>query len=142
VIMTLDKKEDLEMIQEAIHAEEVAGLVLLGSKDVELAIIGDDKVGDTPVVGIRVSKKDRKDVSLFFDKKTHLLKKIENRSVDFQSRTEVADEKIMSDYKEFDGQMFPTKVLMNRDGKKYIEFEYTSHEFVDKLDDSTWKKPD
>jgi hypothetical protein len=142
VVMTLDKKEDLEMIQEAVHAEEAAGLVLLGSKDVELSLIGDDKVGDTPVVGIRVSKKGRKDVSLYFDKKTHLLKKIENRSVDFTSRTEVADEKIMSDYKEFEGQMQPTKVTMNRDGKKYIEFEYTSHEYVDKHDDSTWKKPE
>src|SRR5262245_4935508 len=33
VLMTLDKKEDLEMLQEAIHAEEVVGQVLLGAKD-------------------------------------------------------------------------------------------------------------
>ena len=141
VIQTLSKKEDLDWLKETVYSEEVAGLVLLGAKDIELSIIGDDKVGETPVVGVRVSKKNHKDISLYFDKKTHLLKKIENRTLEFQTRVEMAEEKIMDGYKEIDGQMRPMKVTINRDGKKFIEFEFGSIEFVDKLDDSTFKKP-
>src|SRR5262249_17572920 len=48
VVQTLDKKEDLELLADQMHAEEAAGLTLLSSKDVALSIIGDDKVGDTP----------------------------------------------------------------------------------------------
>ncbi len=141
VMQTLSKKEDLDVLKESVYAEEVASLVLLNAKDFELSIIGDDKVGETPVVGVRVSKKDHKDVSLYFDKKTHLLKKIENRALDFASRVEVAEEKIMDGYKDVDGQMRPKKVTLNRDGKKFLEFELESAEFVEKLDDSIFKKP-
>ena len=141
VIATLDKKEDLEMLAEMIHAEEAASLALLGSKDIELSIIGEDKVGDTPVIGVRVTKKGRKDVNLYFDKKTHMLKKVENRGIDFLSRQEVADEKIFDGYKETEGVKQPSKLTMNRDGKKYIEYEITEVEVTDKLDDSIFKKP-
>jgi hypothetical protein len=87
-------------------------------------------------------KKGRKDVSLFFDKKTHLLKKIESRGLSFQSRQEVTQERILDEYKEFDGRMRPTKAIMNQDGMKAVEMEFTGIEFVDSLDDSTFKKPD
>jgi hypothetical protein len=142
IMQTLSTKEDLELIREAVHAEEVADLDLLDNKDIELSIIGDDKVGDTPVVGVRVSQKGYKDVSLYFDKKTHRLKRIDSRGLDFQSRMEVAQERIIDEYKEVDGVLQPAKITMNRDGKKFIEFEFASYELVDKLDDSTWKKPE
>jgi hypothetical protein len=141
VVMTLDKKEDLELVEEALHAEKVGDLQLLDDKTIELSIIGDDKVGDTPVVGVRVSKKGRKDVSLYFDKKTHMLKKTESRGLDFQSRQEVTQERIVDEYQEVDGVMRPKKLTVNQDGKKTVEMEFTGFETMDKLDDSTVKKP-
>lgn len=142
IMQTLSSKEDLDLVKEAVHSERVADLDLLGKKEIELSIIGDDKIGDTPVVGVRVSQTGYKDVSLYFDKKTHLLKRIDSRGLDFQSRMEVAQERIIDEYKEVDGMQQPAKITMNRDGKKFLEFEFTSHELVDKLDDSTWKKPE
>jgi hypothetical protein len=141
VVTTLSKKEDLDLIEEAIHAEKVGSLMFLGDKSIELSIIGDDKVGDTPVVGVRVSKKNRRDVSLYFDKKTHLLKKVESRGLAYQSREEVAQERIVEEYKEFDGLMRPSKMTVNQDGKKAVEMEITGYETVDQFDDSTFKKP-
>jgi len=140
VIQTKTGK-DLDSIKEAIHAEEMAGLTLLGDKDLEFATIGESKVDEQEVIGIKVSKKGRKDVSLFFDKKTGLLAKVESRGLDFQTNEEVNDERILHDYKKLDGIMKPTRVTMNRDGKKFIEMEITEQKYVDKLDDNTFDKP-
>src|SRR5206468_1711063 len=103
VIMTI-KDKDLDIVKETMQAEEVAGLVLQKEKGLELSLIGDDKVNDKPVVGVRVARKDKKDVSLFFDKETGLLAKVENRGVNFLTKAEVTQARVMSDYKEVGGQ--------------------------------------
>lgn len=142
MLTTFDKKEDIDALKEAIHAEKAAGLAMLGDKNIELSLIGDDKVGDTPVVGVRVSEKGHKDVSLFFDKNTHLLKKIVNRGLDFQSHMEAEQERIIEEYKEFDGLKRPTKVTVNKDGKKQVVVEISEMKYIEKPDDTTFNKPD
>jgi hypothetical protein len=139
--MTFDKKEDLDALKEAMHSEEVGSLVLLGDKNVELSLIGDDKVGETPVVGVRVSVKDHKDVNMYFDKKTHLLKKVIGRALDFESRMETEQERVIDEYKEEDGLMRPARITINKDGKKFVEIEISEIKHVDKLDDDTFAKP-
>src|SRR5262249_39783998 len=94
VIMTLNKEDDLKAIKEMIYAEKMAGMAFLGGKKVELAIIGEDKVNDTPVVGVRVSSKDHKDINLYFDKETGMLAKMNSQGLDFQTQQEVAEERI------------------------------------------------
>jgi len=141
VVMAVDKKEDLDVIKEAIFAERAVSLALLGDKSIELSIIGEDKVGDTPVIGVRVSKKGHKDVSIYFDKATHLLKKTQFRGVDFQSRAEVEEEHIMDDYKDIGGEMQPMRVTVNKEGKKFVEIEFTEIKYVDKFEDSVFAKP-
>ena len=62
---------------------KVARMVpLLKEKGYELSLIGEDKVEGKKVVGVRVTKKDQKDISLFFDKETGLLAKLEYRGAD------------------------------------------------------------
>jgi hypothetical protein len=141
VMTTLNKEEELAALKEAMYAEEMAGLALLGDKNLELSIIGEDKVNDMPVVGVRVSSKGHKDVSLYFDKNSNLLVKMENRGLDFQTQQEVAEERILSDYKDHEGVKRPMKVTMNREAKKFIEMEFTEIKTVDKLDDGTFDKP-
>jgi hypothetical protein len=140
VIMTITGK-DLEPIKEQIHAEELAGLALFGEKGLEFSVVGDSKVGENEVVGIKVSKKDYKDVTLFFDKKTGLLAKSEYRGLDFQTKNEVNEEKVLHDYKKVDGVLRPSRIVVNRDGKKFLEMEFTEQKHVDKLDDGTFDKP-
>jgi hypothetical protein len=140
VIQTITGK-DLDAIKDSIHAEEMAGLALLGDKDLTFSVIGDSKVGENEAIGIKVSKKDRKDVSLYFDKKSGLLLKMENRNLDFQTKEEVNDEKLMHDYKKIDGVMHPSRIVMNRNDKKFLEMDITERKIVDKLDDGTFDKP-
>ena len=67
--------DELAEHQEQMHADAVIGLRPLGSRDYQLAPLGEVKVGDHPAVGVRVSRKGRRDVNLFFDKaKGHLVK--------------------------------------------------------------------
>ncbi len=139
--MTFDKKEDIDALKEAIYAEKMAGLALLGDKDVEVSIIGEDKVGDTPVVGVRVSSKGHKDVSVYFDKKTHLVKKVIGRALDFESHMEVEQERIVDEYKEIDGMMRPVRITVLKDGKKQVELEITEMKFIDKPGDDAFAKP-
>jgi hypothetical protein len=142
VAATIDKEEYLKPIKEALHAETVAGLVMLGEKGYETALIGDGMVNDKPAVGIRVSAKDHKDVTIWFDKKTHLLVKIQNRGVDPGSMQEVEEERVITEYMDVDGQKRPKRAIVHKDGKKVAEVEFSEVKYLDKLDDSIFIKPE
>jgi hypothetical protein len=128
-------------MKEEIESERLVGLVMLKKKDYELSALGEAKVGDRDAVGVRVSAKGKKDVNLFFDKETGMLVKMENRAVDPMSGEEVTQERILSEYKDMDGMKRPSKILINRDGKKFLEAEITEVKAVDKFDDSVFAKP-
>jgi len=142
IMLTVDKKEDVDLIKESLFAEEAFSQVLRGEPGFKLSVIGDDKVDDNAVVGIRISKDGHKDVSVYFDKKTHLARKVVNRGLDIQTQMEVESERILDNYKEFDGQMRPTRAIVNQDGKKVAEVEFTDVKYVDKFDKNVFAKPD
>jgi hypothetical protein len=139
LFQTLDKKEELTLLEEAAWAEEAAGLVLLNDKTIETSIIGESKLGDTPVIGVRVSKKGKKDVSLYFDKESGLLKKVQYRTIDFMSKNEVEQERIIDEYKEADGLKRANKITINQDGKKLLEMEMTEVKYVDNVGDDVFE---
>jgi hypothetical protein len=140
IVMSATGK-DLDGFVELFHAEQLAKLLPLTQKGVELSIIGDSKLGERELIGVRVSKKDRKDVSLFFDKKTGLLAKMEYRTMDFMTREEVTEERELHDYKKVEGQLVPMRIVLNRDGKIYAEADISEMKFVEKLEDNTFAKP-
>ncbi len=139
-LQELDKDKLAEQ-KETLHAALVGSLVPLKDKAFTLSPLGDAKVGDHEAVGVKVSHKDRRDVNLYFDKKTGLLVKMEHRVKDDQSGQEMNQETFFSDYKKFDDVQEPTKVTIKRDGNLYVEEEITEWKHHDKLDDSTFDKP-
>src|SRR5262249_21770538 len=107
-----------------------------------LASLGDVKVNDKPAVGIRVSEKGFRDVNLFFDKDKSLLVKIETVVKDqMTGGKEETQEEILSDYKETNGVLQPMELVINRDGKKYVDGEITEFEPKEKIDDAVFAKP-
>ena len=138
----MDDKE-LAEAQEQAHVEEVASLVPLKDKRYKLSPLGETKVEGRDAVGVQVTTKGRRDVNLFFDKKTHLLVKSENRALDPFTKEEVAQEKIYRDYKANDGGLkYPTKMVINHDGKKFIEMEITeTTPMENRFDASVFAKP-
>ncbi len=141
--MNIDLGEALNKeIKEQMHERRAMSLLpLLKGKEFELAPLGEVKVGGQDAVGVKASAKDRRDVSLYFAKDSGLLVKIESRPLDFMTMQEVAQEIILSDYKEMDGYKAPQRLLMNRNGEKFLEREVTEFRIVDKIDDSVFAKP-
>lgn len=129
-------------MSDAVNMMKMARLApLLKDKKYELTLFGEAKVEDKPAVGVRVSAKGQKDITLFFDTKTGLLVKIEHRTVEPGTGNEVGEERIILEYKtDKDGIPLPKKVLVKHDGKTFIEAESVEFAYLEKIDDSEFKK--
>jgi outer membrane lipoprotein-sorting protein len=139
--LPVDKDQAAEA-QEAMYVGSVATLLPLKDKSYQLAPLGEVKVGGKPAVGVRVSHKGHRDVNLFFDKDKGLLVKTETVVKDpMMGNKELTQETLYSDYKAVKGTQMPRKVLINRDGKKFIESEVTEIDLLEKIDDSTFGEP-
>jgi hypothetical protein len=139
VDMMLDKLADL--MKEQIYLSEVTRLTKLKNKMFELSSLGETKVQDKPAVGVRVSAKGHKDINLYFDKDSGLLVKFEHRTVDFSTMQEMNEERIFLEYMDKDGLKEPKKLLVNRDGKKFIDAEVLEVKYLDTIDDTQFSKP-
>lgn len=140
VVMKFDDKANAEM-------KEIAGLIRISrlkpllDKQYQLAVIGEVKVEEKPALGVRVSSKGVKDISLFFDKQTGLLSKVERQALDVATGQEVQEERIVRSYKDQDGRKVPHQVTVNRDGKKLLEVEVTEFANLDNVDASEFQMP-
>src|ERR1700677_3937261 len=104
--------------------------------------LGESKVGDKEVVGILVSKKDQRDVKLFFDKATYLLAKTESQTRHPLTKQDAKADVYYSDYKELvPGLKIPVKCVVNYDGEKFMEYEMTEIQAVPQHDDSIFALP-
>jgi hypothetical protein len=139
----MDMNDDLlELMRDAMYTLRLTQQVFsLKDKEFELAPLGEIKVNDKPAVGIKVSSKGKKDVSMYFDKESGLMSKFDHRTKDAQTGQEVAEERIILEYQDVDGMKSAKKVLVNRDGKKFTEAEVLEVKLLDKVDDSEFVKP-
>jgi hypothetical protein len=135
-------KEELAVSQHNNRANWITTLLPLRDRAFTLTALGDAKVDGKPAVAIKVTRKDYPEVKLFFDMGTNLLIKSE-----FQTKSgeegfkEVTQEVSFSDYKDVDGIRVPTKLVIKRSGKVYLEAEVMEHKAVDKLDAKLFAKP-
>jgi len=138
----IDDKDQIAEAKEESYARWVGTLMPLKGKGFQLASLGEIKVDGKPAVGVRVSHKGHRDINLFFDKAKGLLVKSENIVKDpMAGDKEMTQETLLSHFKEINGKMVPTKVVINRDGKKYVDSEMTDLELKESLDDSVFGKP-
>ena len=114
---------------------------LLTDKSLQLTLLGESKVENRPAVGVKAVSKGHRDIDLFFDKESGLLAKVQSRKNDLQTMQEVDEERIIKEYQDVDGQKAPKKVLVNHDGKKYLEAEVLEVKYPDDIEDSEFQKP-
>jgi hypothetical protein len=138
----LDEKRLAALAREKAHQKEVMDLVFADKKTgYKLSPLGEVKVNDKPAVGVQVSSEGHRDINLFFDKASGLLVKTETRTIDIQSGEEKTEEQLLSDYKETEGVQRPGKVVVLRDGKKYVTLTIDEVKLVDKFDKDFFTKP-
>jgi hypothetical protein len=141
-VQEVDDKEQIAEAKEEMYRDSLTALLPLKEKGITLSSLGDVKVNDKPAIGIRVSSKGHRDVNLFFDKDSGFLVKSESTvKDDMAGGKEVAQEELYSDYKDVGGVKHPSKLVISRDGKKYVDAEVSDLEMKEKLDDGTFGKP-
>jgi len=134
-------KEELEEAKEGVYADRLARLISIKEKGYKLSSLGDKKIGERATVGIKVAHEGHRDVSLFFDKETGLLRMVERRGKDPAAGQEFNQETLYENYKGVDGVQQPHKVTINRDGKLFVEGEISDFKRLEELDASTFAKP-
>jgi hypothetical protein len=135
-------KEQLANQQRMQYIGQVSRLVTLKDKAFKLSPLPEIKIDKDPAVGVKVSRQGQGDVLLYFDKGTGLLAKSEATvKSEEQKGKEVRQELFMSDYKEVDGLKSPTKLVVKRDGKVYIEATIADLKRAEKLEDKVFAKP-
>jgi uncharacterized protein (UPF0216 family) len=129
----------LNEMREILQLERAIRLVpLLTDKSFELAPLGESKVNERTVVGVKVSVKGRKDLRLYFDRESGLLAKSEFLLDDMAGK-EVRQDVYYSEFKEFEGFKRATRLSAFRDGKKVMDAEVGEVKYLDKLDDDEFK---
>src|SRR5262249_4827388 len=135
-------KEQMTEHKEQSYTRKVESLLDLNKKEYKLAPLGESKVGDQDVIGIRVSSAGHRDVSLYFDKNTSLLVKAETKAKDpAMGDQEFNQETIYSDFKEVDGLKYPSKMVVKRDGMDFVNGDVIEWAASEKLDDNNFAKP-
>jgi hypothetical protein len=119
---------ELEDRREDVYVHWISTLLPLKSPDFTLTLAGEEKFSDVtwqkfvpyeillPAVGVRVSSKGHRDVTLFFDKESHLLVKTETRSRAGTS-VERKVETILRRHKAIEGVQRPMMLMTFHDGK-------------------------
>ncbi len=136
-------KEIQSVMQQFFLAIRMSGNLakLVGQKDVELTHGGEGKVNDTPAAILRISRKQRPDISIFFDTKTGLPLKSESQIKDPDGAEEKKYEFLFSDFKDVNGTKIFGKIGVHRDGKELVEMELSEFKFGEKLEANTFDKP-
>jgi hypothetical protein len=119
----------------------VGRLVGLKDKKFELSPVGEVKVEGKPALGLRISAKGMNDITMFFDKDSGLMVKLDRRGVDPMTGQEFAEERIVQEYVKVDELPVPKRILVNRDGKKFLEAEILEMKFLEKIDENEFTNP-
>jgi hypothetical protein len=135
-------KEILDEFKEVVYFMGLTQGMFLKDKALKFSLLGEVQVNGKPAVGVKVSRDGKKDANLYFDKGTGLMTKVELRKRDFANGQEVTEERLITEYQEVAGRKVAKKVEIKRDGKTFLELEVLEPQFLERLDDSEFTKPE
>jgi len=140
--------QDMDMDADAIANEKrriylqaiPTSLLQLNGKGFKVESAAEEKVGDKPAAGIKVTGPDGKDFKLYFDKESGLPVRLVAQVIGFQGE-EYTEDTTYSNYKDFDGIKKATKISSKRDGEKLLDAEITDFKVLDKVAAETFSQP-
>jgi hypothetical protein len=115
-------------------------LTPLKRPEITLEALGESKIEEAAVRGVKVSCKGRRDARLFFDAKTHYLIASDTIALD-EAGKEVPFATRLGGYVKVDGVGYYTTIKVSRDGKPHYEETLTEQKRLPTLPDTTFKKP-
>jgi hypothetical protein len=133
-----------EQLTQQLHDQKagwMTTLLPLKDKAFQIKAIGEAKVGKQEALGVKVTRKDYPEVALYFDKKTGFLVKSTFRTKSPEQKfKEVTQDTYYHNYRDVDGVKLPTKMVVNRDGKVFVEEEVSDYK-AGKVDPKLFAKP-
>ncbi len=139
--MELDKGA-LETEKRNIYVQLVPVTLLpLKGKGFKLEVAGEEKVGDKPAIGLKVTGPDGKDFKLFFDKESGLPVKLVAQMKGFMGE-DYTQETTYGGWKDYSGFKKATQLESKRDGEKFLKQEITEFKILSKVDDKTFAEPE
>jgi hypothetical protein len=134
--------ELLNEFKEQAYGISLSQGLFLRDKALKLSLLGEAKVNGKPALGVRVSKDGKKDISFYFDKGTGLVAKVERRVRDFNTKQEMTEERVITEYQEVEGRKIAKKVEVTRDGNPFLKAEVIEVQFLDKIDNKEFAIPE
>jgi hypothetical protein len=135
------EKKKADAFRHQVYTMSLSLLVPLKGKEYTLSASGEEKIEGKPALGVLVSHKGTPDVMLYFDKESHLIVKQQTQIWDEFTDKDVNQEVFFSDYKDKDGTKIFAKMVIKRDGKIFVEEEFSDQKVTDKLDAKLFEKP-
>ena len=132
-------KEKIVELKEESYLLQVTNLVSILEPSSKLTSLGESKLMNKPVLGVKVSLASGPEVSLYFDKETNLLTKAERKGK--QSGVEILKGVQYSEYQTFGAVKFATKETHFLGGNKFVENKNITYIILEKVDASVFKKP-
>jgi hypothetical protein len=131
----------LAELREAAHVAQLCRLTGLLDKANVLTMLDEIKVNNRPALGVKVATKGYRDLKLYFDRGSGYLVKAERQAFDIAAKRLTNEERFFSDWKDVEGIKTPMKIVVLRDGKKFMEADASEVKAFDKLPDNFFDKP-
>jgi hypothetical protein len=139
-IPTMDLSvEELNDLRTDVYGVFCWTLLALTEPETKLALGGRSKVGADSVVSLQLTRRPYREVTLLFDEKTYLLRKVSYRGR--ERGVLMTKELIFDGHKPVGGLTLPMTQKIVVDGKEVYNWTELTFEFPDKLDGKTFEKP-
>ncbi|WP_435015762.1 hypothetical protein TA3x_003313 [Tundrisphaera sp. TA3] len=124
------------------HFQEIAPIAILPlkSQGVKVEAEGEEAVEGKPAAKVKVTPKDGPDFTIFFDKESGLPLKMVGKAFNWQGE-EYSREATFSDYKEMGGIKKATKVVIKRDGSRFIDLTITDFRPLESVPADAFDEP-
>jgi hypothetical protein len=133
------RKEDMAEFKEQKYAEDLERLGFLGKKGLTISLVKESTFAGKPAVGVKITSKGHREVTLYFDKAKGLL--IGRKHVILEGGKEIVQEVSYGGFKAHDGLKHYTRIVVKRAGKKFVEGQVVEIKFFDKLDEKEFAQP-
>ncbi len=134
--------EAVKLLRDVWYALRVAEMIMpLQDAETKLSPLGELKIGEREAVGVKVNRKDRPDLDLYFDKSSNLSARCSLLVKESAEGQEKSLEIGFGEYKDFDGLKHFTKIVIQRDGKKLMDIELSEVKLAEKLDENAFDRP-
>lgn len=138
VPIELSKEKVIELKEESSFLQTTS-LTKLLDPSTKLIVLEETKVGGKAMLGIKATIAGGPEVSLYFDKETHMLAKAERKSK--QSGVEILKGVVYLDYQLVGAVKFATRETHLLGGNKFVENKNITYTILDKVDASMFQKP-